>query len=201
MTPLLDIIVRADERLFLLINGHWWTPDLDSLMEEISALGAWPIGLIALALLAHDGRARLFRHVVLLIAVILGFGLCLRTLKPAVDRDRPAAHFAQQRASGEVDIRFVERRELTSNSMPSGHTATAFCLMVYCALLGRGNRAALLALACAIGYSRIYVGLHFPGDVLVGAALGSAWGWVGWRGYRFWAARRPLPPHTCTTTV
>jgi undecaprenyl-diphosphatase len=201
MNALLDSLLRLDERLFVRINSRWWCEALDSPMEEISALGAWPIGLIVLALLAWEGRARLIRHAVMLVAAVLGFALCIHVIKDAAERYRPARHFAKQVETDEVTIRFVERRVLTVESMPSGHSTTAFCLMVYCALNRRGNRVALLGLATLIGYSRVYVGLHFPGDVLAGAALGSAWGWAAWWGYRFWARLRPLPPHTRTVVV
>jgi undecaprenyl-diphosphatase len=201
MSALRDLLLGCDERLFLLINWKGAHPALDGPMEELSALGAWPIGLVALALLARDGRARLVRHAVLIALAILGFGLCINVIKKTVERDRPAKHVAKPIETDEVTVRFVERRVLTVESMPSGHTTTAFCLMVYCALLRRGNRPALLILAALIGYARVYVGLHFPGDALVGAALGSAWAWAAWRGYRLWARLRPLPPHTCTTAV
>jgi undecaprenyl-diphosphatase len=201
MNAPLDFLVRLDERLFLLINSRWWHEALDSPMEEVSTLGAWPIGLIVLALLAWEGRARLIRHAVVLAVAVLGFALCIHVIKSATERYRPARHFVSEIASGEVTIRFVERRVFLVKSMPSGHSAAAFCLMVYCALHRRGNRVALLGLATLIGYSRVYVGLHFPGDVLAGAALGSAWGWAAWWGYRFWARLRPLPPHTRTVVV
>jgi undecaprenyl-diphosphatase len=58
-------------------------------------------------------------------------------------------------------------------SMPSGHAATSFAgAVVLTYLLPRGAPLFFL-LAAAIGFSRIYVGVHYPSDVLVGAVLGT----------------------------
>jgi undecaprenyl-diphosphatase len=61
-----------------------------------------------------------------------------------------------------------------SDSFPSGHTATSFaCATVLSALVPRAAPA-FYVLALAIGYSRIYVGVHWPLDVVGGAVLGIA---------------------------
>ena len=61
-------------------------------------------------------------------------------------------------------------------SMPSGHAATAFAGAVVLSVLLRRAVPALFLLAAAIAFSRIYVGVHDPLDVLAGAALGAAFG-------------------------
>ncbi len=61
-------------------------------------------------------------------------------------------------------------------SMPSGHAATAFAGAVVLSVLLRRAAPALFVLAAAIAFSRIYVGVHYPLDVLAGAALGAAFG-------------------------
>jgi undecaprenyl-diphosphatase len=59
-------------------------------------------------------------------------------------------------------------------SFPSGHTSAAFCLCVM-TLLIFGNIASYLFLwAAAVGLSRVIVGVHFPGDVVAGALLGTS---------------------------
>jgi undecaprenyl-diphosphatase len=61
-----------------------------------------------------------------------------------------------------------------SASFPSGHTATAFAAATMLTALEPRAAAAWLALAAAIAYSRLYVGVHFPVDVAGGIAVGAA---------------------------
>jgi undecaprenyl-diphosphatase len=65
-------------------------------------------------------------------------------------------------------------------SFPSGHAATAFAGAVSLSYLWRRGAPLFLLLAAAIAFSRVYLGVHYPGDVLAGAALGSVVGlaWV-----------------------
>ena len=61
-----------------------------------------------------------------------------------------------------------------SSSFPSGHATMSFaCATVLSALVPRASPA-FVALAAAIAYSRLYLGVHWPGDVVAGAALGIA---------------------------
>ena len=61
-----------------------------------------------------------------------------------------------------------------SSSFPSGHATMSFaCATVLSALVPRAAPA-FVALAAAIAYSRLYLGVHWPGDVVAGAALGIA---------------------------
>ena len=58
-------------------------------------------------------------------------------------------------------------------SFPSGHTSAAFCLCVMTSLMFGGVSAVLFIWAAAVGLSRVIVGVHFPGDIVAGALLGS----------------------------
>jgi undecaprenyl-diphosphatase len=59
-------------------------------------------------------------------------------------------------------------------SLPSGHAATSFAGAVALTYLLRGSAPFVFVLAAAIAFSRVYVGVHYPSDVLAGAALGAA---------------------------
>ena len=61
-----------------------------------------------------------------------------------------------------------------SHSFPSGHTATAFAGATMLSLFMPRAAPAFYVLAAAIAYSRLYVGVHFPLDVVGGAVIGAA---------------------------
>ena len=65
-------------------------------------------------------------------------------------------------------------------SFPSGHAAMSFAGATFLALAAPRLAPALFVLAAAVAYSRVYVGVHYPLDVVAGAALGAAVG-VGFR--------------------
>ncbi|MGH3014288.1 MAG: phosphatase PAP2 family protein [Gaiellaceae bacterium] len=86
-------------------------------------------------------------------------------LKPIVDRDRPYVLVPDPEPLLRWDV---------SASFPSGHAATSAAGAVILAyLIGRWAWG-LAFLAAAVSFSRVYVGLHFPLDVLAGAAIGAA---------------------------
>ena len=92
-------------------------------------------------------------------------------LKPAFARDRPFV--------ADVSSRVVGYQPATQ-SFPSGHSATAFGAATVLALAVRGpGRVLAWLLAIGIAFSRIYIGVHYPLDVVAGALLGAGLGlWV-----------------------
>ena len=142
-------------------NGLW---------PAVSALGNAGAVWIALAvvLLCRKKTRRL--GLCLKAALVLDLLSCNLLLKPLVGRPRPFA----------MDPTLVPLIPLpTDASFPSGHTASSFA--AFSALLFGKSRLWIpaLALACAIAFSRLYLLVHFPTDVLAGAVLGIACGFAG----------------------
>ena len=86
-------------------------------------------------------------------------------LRGAFDRRRPPLVYPHPKPLVHVPA---------SGSLPSGHTATAFACATTLAFFAPRAAPLFFLLATAIGFSRVYVGVHYPLDVVAGAALGVA---------------------------
>ncbi|MGE0461736.1 MAG: phosphatase PAP2 family protein [Vicinamibacterales bacterium] len=156
-----------DTTLFTLVNASH-VPWLDDVMLLASSIGRagfvwWVTGLIAMVIPRYRMAAwRLF------IAVAMAYVLVDGVIKPVIGRDRPFEVVA--------GARLIDQRPVTS-SFPSGHTAAAFAGALAAGRLFPRARIAWWLLAGGIALSRVYVGAHWPTDVLSGAALGLAVGW------------------------
>jgi undecaprenyl-diphosphatase len=145
------------------------TPALDRAMARLSRAADYSrLSLAAAAALAAAGGARGRRAAAMgLGSVAVTAGLVNLAVKPLGSRRRP------DRAAGQVPAaRHV--RMPSSTSFPSGHAAAAFA---FATGVGRELPPAaipLRALAALVAYSRVHTGVHYPGDVVAGALLGTA---------------------------
>ena len=130
-------------------------------LSHLGTFGAVWLG-IALVL------AVLRRRPDLLLLVLAADGvadLVTYAIKRLVDVERPAVRYAKPKALVAVPH---------DHSFPSGHAATSFACATILAFAFPRLAAPLYLLAAAIAYSRVYVGVHYPFDVVVGALLGIA---------------------------
>ena len=145
------------------------TPALDVVMSRLSRTADYSrLSLASAAVLAVAG-GRTGRRAAALGLGSLGVTATVVNLavKPLARRRRP------DRLAGEVPVaRHVTMP--TSRSFPSGHSAGAFA---FATGVGHASPAAavpLRALAAVVAYSRVHTGVHYPGDVLAGALIGTA---------------------------
>ena len=145
-------------------------PIADVVMVGLSIIGrggaVWIA--IALVLVAFD-RSRMRAAAVVFAALGLSFVMTDLVVKPLVARARPF--------EGSVSMRVIDRRPLTY-SFPSGHAASAVVGAITLSRLWPAGRLVLWALATLVALSRIYVGVHYPLDVIGGAVLGVACAWL-----------------------
>jgi undecaprenyl-diphosphatase len=139
---------------------------LDPVFVALSVIGYAGLAWVALApLLAIAARKPILATTALTALSVWTADLIATGLKAAVDRPRPFEVVPEaDRLMGAT----------VGTSFPSGHAATSAAGAVALALLVRRFIPALALLAAAIAFSRIYVGVHYPLDVVAGAALGAA---------------------------
>jgi undecaprenyl-diphosphatase len=154
-----------DRDVFIWVVEHR-APPLDWLFVGLSVAGSGGLLWIGLAaLLAYLARRPVLATTAITAATVWSADLLTAVLKRIVDRDRPYAVLPEAEPLLRWDV---------SASFPSGHAATSAAGAVILAyLLGRWGWG-LAALAAAVAYARVYIGVHYPLDVLAGAAIGAA---------------------------
>ena len=179
-------LMEADAALFLRINGlsgSW----VDYLFGWTTFLATPALFLIVFILMLIWDDERKPAKFFAVLTGSLGGILLSWAGKLLVDRPRPYDYFYDKIARGEVVMNNIFST-VVSNSFPSSHTALAFAVAT--ALVGvYGRRLWFVYLVAAVlGLTRVYVGAHFPSDVIAGALMGVAGSWVA---RRFLGPRAP----------
>jgi undecaprenyl-diphosphatase len=170
-------LASADRWLLLKINRSWTTPFLDSGLSTLTdlhrlkwfAYGVFPAGV---ALWLWKGRKRALKVlIVAVLAMAAGDQLAYRVLKPWVARPRPSQPW--------VDV--LRRAPGSGNGFPSNHAVNMSAAASVLSVAYPAYAVLYWAIALLIAYSRVYVGVHYPLDVLAGLLLGWAIGrpWAG----------------------
>lgn len=171
---MLNLFTNLDHRLFFLINHTLHHRALDSIFEGLSSLGGWTVGLLTVFLLATEGKRALGRHVMVLVVFLAMTATVNTHLKQSFARPRPTAVFEFEPANADGPLlRVLELNPPRRNAFPSGHSMTAFFMLVYAGRRFRPLQPWLLLLAGGIAISRVYVGVHFPSDCLAGSLTGA----------------------------
>jgi undecaprenyl-diphosphatase len=160
-----SMISNFDVRTFLLINNGLANPYLNWFFNIITRLGSTDPILIASIALYVAGRRR--EGVLLFASIIMGTLITL-PVKLAISRPRPFATLPGA-------IAFEAEG---GSSFPSGHAMRAFASAYVLSYLWPKLKAPFYLLACLVGFSRIYLGQHYPFDVLAGASIGPIVGYL-----------------------
>lgn len=173
---MLDTLVQTDTNIFLALNSLH-TSFFDSFMYVFSSRWVWVPTYIVIAAVI----IKLFgwRNGILIIlcagaAVALSDQTCASYIRPIVKRLRPAN--LNNPISGFVHI--VNGYRGGSYGFPSCHAANTFAFATFISLIFRNRWVGTSVMLWAIlnCYSRIYLGVHYPGDLLVGGCIGILYG-------------------------
>ncbi len=173
--PLIELLNHADGEAMLFLNSFNHT-SLDQLMYTLSGRFTWVpfyIFLFVLIVRRFGWRKALLSLLFIALTILLADKLCNNLLRPMIGRLRPAC--LDNPLSRWIHI--VNEYRGGRNGFPSCHAANSFALAVYLirTMRWRGYvMAAILVWAVLIAYTRIYLGVHYPGDVIVGGLIGSA---------------------------
>lgn len=169
---MLEYLNNIDTQLFLVING-WHSPLWDKVMVAITHSSTWiPLYLIIVASLIYKFRLNGLKLVVIIL-LLIGFAdqASSRLAKPGFARLRPSHN---EYLSEKIHI--IDNYRGGTYGYFSSHASNTFALCTFlCLLFYRKNKwiAVLIPWAILVSYSRIYVGVHYPGDILTGAIFGS----------------------------
>jgi undecaprenyl-diphosphatase len=176
----MEYLLALDRSVFLWINNHWANPVFDIVFPLITWLGnGWIVIAVVTIFFAVKRPAFLRQHLPWLVAVMLAGGLCIFALKRMIPRPRPLSDFAPLIGAGKVHIH-VLGQHLRYRSFPSGHALTAFAAGAYLSFLLPRWTPLFLSAATVVGLSRIYMGVHFPSDVVIGSLIGVLLAGAAW---------------------
>ena len=178
----METILRWDTEFFLFLNG--FHTDFGNLFwYYVSQIWTWfPLYIFIIYCLARKFKKRAWVIVPLFFLMILLTDQTCNLVKKTVQRPRPSHTEAIM-----DEIQLVQKPDGTyyyggKYGFPSAHAANSMALaFAVFFFLGRGKKWVLptmIAWSLVLAYSRIYLGVHYPLDILTGFCVGALWAWL-----------------------
>ena len=180
---------HLDHQLFFWVNNGLSTPVLDYLLWTVSVLAHSVVLLVIAGLVLWRRDRQQLRHYLgwMIVALLCG-ALITQSIKYVLARPRPLNEFAALLEAGTVQLNVIGPR-LSHRSFPSGHTQAAATVFIYMILLYPRQWYWYASGLGLVALSRVYLGVHFPSDVLAGAMIGASCAALAWR----FRPRQPEP--------
>ena len=169
---MIDTIVEIDKHMMVFLNKTISNPIFDFIMPIITNQNFLVFsGLILIGYLAYYGGKRgRITIVLLLVAASFSDAICFQVIKPWVGRIRPSHDFYEY-----INLLVSKGGKY---SFPSNHAANSFVFATVLSYFYDRNRTFLYILASTIAFSRVYVGVHYPLDIIIGSIIGYIISWI-----------------------
>ena len=198
---MIDWLIQLDTNFFLFLNGLN-SESFDTIMWWVSGKTTWwPFYLSLLAFLGWRKGWQLAPIILFIVIVItLADQTSVHLFKNVFQRLRPC-----HEPSLEGLVHIVNNKCGGQYGFVSSHAANTFGLatLLFLWVKRRWFTILMLVWAALVGYSRIYLGVHYPGDVLFGSLLGMGCGWLTWYIFNLMLSKLPsgwwiskIPPRT-----
>jgi undecaprenyl-diphosphatase len=169
------MLERLDQQLFLFLNACY-SPFWDKVMQAVSGILIWIPLYVAILIYLGIRYKRKFLIVLLflILAATLADQISVHLFKNIFQRLRPC-----HEPTLEGLVHLVDGKCGGLYGFVSSHATNSFNVAILSLLLIRKRWFAISIIiwALTVGYSRIYLGVHYPGDVICGSLLGALIGW------------------------
>ena len=164
-----EIFKKVDNTILRWINVKFRNKTFDKIMPIITSAGNLGIIWIVISVLLITKKDYRVLGQTILIALVITTIIGEGIIKNIVKRKRPFY--------GDDDKELLISRPITY-SFPSGHTASSFAVATVFIKTDNAASLEIMLLACLIAFSRIYLGVHYPSDVIGGGIIGTLCGLI-----------------------
>ncbi len=166
---MVEIFKKVDNTILRWINVKFRNKTFDKIMPIITSAGNLGIIWIVISVLLMTKKDYRVLGQTILIALVITTIIGEGIIKNIVKRKRPFY--------GDDDKELLISRPITY-SFPSGHTASSFAVAAVFIKTDNAASLEIILLACLIAFSRIYLGVHYPSDVIGGEIIGALCGLI-----------------------
>ena len=166
---MVEIFKKVDNTILRWINVKFRNKTFDKIMPIITSAGNLGIIWIVISVLLMTKKDYRVLGQTILIALVITTIIGEGIIKNIVKRKRPFY--------GDDDKELLISRPITY-SFPSGHTASSFAVAAVFIKTDNAASLEIILLACLIAFSRLYLGVHYPSDVIGGGIIGALCGLI-----------------------